>query len=276
MKVLLTLAMASATLSGAMAQSYTTGFDNPTQQAGWQEFRKGTTAQPEHWGYDNSQEYSSPNCLMHYYPVGGTVITDDWFVSPAFLIESGGTLDSLRYAFSGFGTPQAADGDTVFVYLLNGNADPDLASSADILFEFSGANYVTDNIWHLLAPVTLPAHPGNSYIAFRYKTINNWLDVRFDNLALSGTTLAGINEDVLLPVSVYPNPVTGNFVNVEFDAAAVNGTVTMNVFSASGQLVHTVAVSGSSTVELTLAPGYYSYQLEHASGIVAKGKLVIP
>ena len=212
-KSLLIAFVSNLAVSGVTAQSYTTGFDNATQQAGWQEFKKGTILQTEHWNYQNAQAFSAPDCLVHLYPVGGTEPTDNWFVSPAFSIEEGGMLDSLRYAFSGFGTPQS--GDTVFIYLLNGNADPALATTSSILYQFSGANYANDNTWRLLAPITLPAQTGNSYIAFRYKTIVNWLDVRFDNLALSGASFAGIDDQQLAAMNIYPNP-ANNELNLTF------------------------------------------------------------
>jgi hypothetical protein len=207
MKQLYILAAAllvSATLQ-AQVQVYSTGFDNAAQQMGWQQYRKGFSDPFYEWDYVAMSFFSSPNCLAHNYPVGGSQATDDWFVSPAFGIPTGGTLDSLRYAFSGFGVPAA--GDTVFLYLLNGSSDPDLATQT-ILYEFSGLSYQNDNTWRRLDPITLPAQSGNSYFAFRYRTVNNWLDVRFDNLAISKNSAAGLNENLLSGVTASPNPFT--------------------------------------------------------------------
>jgi hypothetical protein len=276
-RVLFTLAALTtfSTLNAQLDMPYATGFDNTAEQSGWQQFQKGAVSGFEEWNYEASNAYSAPNALVHMYPVGGQDPTDNWFVSPAFNISAGGSLDSMRYYFSGFGTPQA--GDTVGVYLLQGNADPDLATSAMMLHQFTGANYQNDYTWRLLAPIALSAQAGNSYLAIRYKTINNWLDVRFDNIAISRISLAGISETALADILVYPNPVSNQQVQVQFDAAQFQGsTLDLVLYNASGQRVRSVAVTSNMPVSLSLAPGFYAYQLQDASAApVAIGKLVV-
>lgn len=190
------------------AMPYFTGFDSDAQKTGWQEFRKGVTTQFNKWAYATIDAYTAPNCLRHDYPVGGIDTTKNWFVSPPFNLSSGGKIDSIRYAFTGFGVP--GPGDTVAVYLLKGNADPALASSKTLLYDFRGANYVGDNAWRKLTTVTLPATSGSSYIAFYYRTVNNWLDVKFDNVRISSNGTTGIGEKALAPgtVMLHPNPAT--------------------------------------------------------------------
>jgi hypothetical protein len=194
--------------SNAHAQTplpYFTGFDNAAQQAGWQHFRKGSTANSD-WSYPAFNAFSAPNALSHFYPVGGTIPTDDWFVSPVFDFSAGGRIDSIRHNFSGFGTPFG--GDSIAVFLLNGSPNPDLAASKILLFDYT-INYVHDNIWHLDTNMIIPATAGQSYIALQYKTIINWLDVIFDNIRISGNGSTGV---ALVTASendfqMYPNPV---------------------------------------------------------------------
>lgn len=274
-KILLASFAAFALFSSLKAQvslPYVTGFDNAGQQAGWQQFRKGVNSQFQEWEFDNAQAFSAPTSLVHYYPVGGTDPMDDWFVSPAFEIPSGGMLDSVRYYFSGFGTPAA--GDTVFIYLLTGNPDPDLASKM-ILFEFSGLDYINDNTWRKLEPIELPSAPGNSYLAFRYRTVNNWLDVRFDNVAISGTSSAGISEQEYNTVTLFPNPANGQ-VRLQFSEAVPAGSLaTLVLYNTAGQRVHTVEVSGNKVVDLPIAAGFYTYQLLGLPTGTIAGKLVV-
>ncbi len=184
---------------------YYTGFDNATQQQGWTQYRTGDEGDFNEWYYVTINTFSAPQSLYHNYPVGGSEVTDDWYVSPAFDFSGGGMIDSLRYHFSGFGTPFGID--TVGIYLLNGAQDPEIASRS-LLFSFHDTTYVNDNVWRKLENVEIPATSGESYIAFRYTTVVNWLDVRFDNLAISGNSDVGIdqpgwNENVL---TVFPNP----------------------------------------------------------------------
>jgi|GEM_PF-1153449 len=277
-KTVLFTCMTFLTLSNLEAQvnlPYATGFDNGSQQNGWQQFRKGDESEFYQWEFSNSNAFSAPGCLIHNYPVGGQDPMDDWFVSPAFNIAAGGSLDSMRYAFNVFGTPQA--GDTVFLYLLQGSADPDLATSKMVLHEFSGANYQNDNMWRLLNPIALQAQTGNSYLAIRYKTIINWLDVRFDNIAISGISLAGIVEMENEGVRVYPNPVTDQQVRFQFDAGKLPvGGLTLAVYNAAGQRVYTAPVVGNGPIDLPVASGFYTYQLQdNASTPVFQGKLTV-
>ena len=196
---------ATATLQAQTVLPYFSGFDNATQKNGWQIIRKGATG-TYIWNYSTVEPYSGTDCLYHDYPVGGTTVTDDWFVSPPFILTAGGKLDSLRHSFSGFGTP--ANGDTLAIYLLAGNPDPALATSKTLLYDYRGANYNNDNTWHLTSNLTLPSTPGTSYIAIRYKTINNWLTVKFDNVRLRGNTTTGIGNpgNNTSFVKVFPNP----------------------------------------------------------------------
>jgi len=252
---------------------YSTGFDNTSQQAGWTQFRKGIVSQFEEWDFDNGAAFSGPLSLVHYYQVGGSEVMDDWFVSPAFTIPGGGALDSLRYYFSGFGVPQA--GDTVFIYLLNGNPDPDLATSSQILMEFSGANYQNDNTWRQLGQTLLPAQSGNSYIAFRYRTVNNWLDVRFDNLSISKMSAADVDEKKVVVLTLSPNPLNGNQLQVQYDEALFEMPV-IEIYNTAGQLVYTQQVTVMQPFELAVAPGFYTCLLKSsATGLSAQSRLVV-
>lgn len=264
-----------STLKAQLTLPYVTGFDNVTEQTNWVEYRKGFISQFEEWGYENSLAYSAPNCLIHYYPVGGTIAQDDWFVSPNFDITNGGTLDSLRYHFGGFGMPQA--GDTVSVYLLNGSPDPDLATSTSVLVQFTGANYQNDNTWRLLSPIVLPAQVGNSYIAFRYKTINNWLDVRFDNVGISRVSGVGIGETTTQTIHVYPNPVCDHHFQVQFDDTALGESdLSMRLYNSASQLVFSTPVTNHTSIDLPLVEGFYSYELCDSSETpIAMGKLIV-
>jgi hypothetical protein len=184
---------------------YTTGFDTEAQKSGWTIYEKGATGGFYKWNF-NTNGYSAPVCLGHSYPVGGTEITDDWCVSPPFKIASNGKIDSLRYKFSGFGMPMEAD--SVSIYMLTGNPDPELATSKTLLKDFRAADYANDNTWRLLPPLDLPPTTEVCYIAFHYHTIINWLDVAFDNVSISGTPPLSIaqSDNQQKKITVSPNP----------------------------------------------------------------------
>lgn len=269
--LLIVCLLACSNLNAQVALPYNTGFDTPQEQSGWSQHRKGFINQFQEWEFDNAQAVSPSKSLVHYYPVGGADVLDDWFVSPAFDISGGGSLDSLRYYFGGFGMPMDQV-DSVMIYLLNGSADPDLASSKLILFHFNAANYQNDHTWRLLNPIILPAQSGNSYIAFRYRTINNWLDVRFDNIGISGTSTATVNTNGFSEVQLFPNPANRTFV---FQSEET-GSHTLWLYDAAGRMVLKTIMNEGEVDCSRLEEGYYNYVIRSdQSQEQICGKLVI-
>lgn len=222
-------------LTTAIAQTtlpYSTGFDNATQKNGWQMFRKGATGTYQ-WNYSTVEPYSGTDCLYHDYPVGGTTVTDDWYVSPPFSLTTGGKLDSIRHSFSGFGTP--ATGDTLAIYVLTGNADPALATSKVLLHDFRGTAYNNDNTWRQTTNLTLPPSASPCYIAIRYKTINNWITVKFDNIRLHGNATTSIGEANFKKglIRVFPNPA-----NEQLTVLTKEGVKEISITDMSGRQVY--------------------------------------
>ena len=192
---------------------YYSGFDNSTQQDGWVEYKAAAT-QYSHWGYDSYNSYSESYCVSHSYsPSTGITLTDNWYVSPGFSIPNGGKLDSIRYKFGGYSTPE--NEDTIGIYILTGSQNPSMATSKTLLFDFRDNEYIADYTYKIKTDITLPSFEGISYFAIRYRNSDcstKWLSVYFDNIAISGTEvgISDYNNKMTKPV-IYPNPTTGNF-----------------------------------------------------------------
>src|SRR5690606_5539014 len=124
----------SSSFSGhaQVALPYYSGFDTPSEQAEWVEYKKDGTLTGG-WEVTTFSVFSAPNALYQIYSTSENV--DNWLVSPAFSIPSGGSLDSIRYMFNGFEQPY--ENDTVAIYLLSGSPDPDLAEKM-LLADFRG------------------------------------------------------------------------------------------------------------------------------------------
>jgi len=199
---------------------YSTGFDNTSEQNGWVEFKKEATTF-SHWNFSSSNSNSSPNCISHEYsPSSGITLTDNWFVSPAFEIESGGNLDEISYMFSGFSVP--GTDDTIAIYLLQGSQDPDIATQV-LLFDFRNSEYVADNTYRTKENIDLPAFSGLSYLAIRYKNSDcssNWLTVHFDDITISEGTV-GLDDFWLNEINIYPNP-TSNEIHIDNTLNLIN------------------------------------------------------
>ena len=84
-------------------------------------------------------------------------------------------------------------GDTIALYLLNGNQNPSLATRTLIKL-FTDPSYNNDGVWRILTNTSIPAISGSSYLAIQYKTVNNWLDPRFDNLAVKGSGATDVSN----------------------------------------------------------------------------------
>ncbi len=191
-----------------VALPYYTGFDNAAEKNGWVEYRKATTTY-NHWGYASPNAYSAPDCLFHdFSPSSGVTLSDDWFVSPSFIMNTGGKLDSIRYSFTGFSVP--GDADTVAIYILNGSQDPSLAESKILLFDFRGSEYINDNNCRIKTDLIIPSYIGQSYFAFRYRNSNfssNWLTTNFDNISLSINNVSVFENNINYnEIEIYPNP----------------------------------------------------------------------
>ncbi len=217
------------------AQSYYTGWDNTTETNGWIQFNKGDVSHPYEWEFDNSTFKSPDNSLVHYYPVGGTIPTDNWFISPVFDFYGGGQIDTLWKNYSGFGIPVL--GDSIALYLLNGSTDPDLATKT-LLYNFTDSTYIGDAIWSKDSNITIPPTSGNSYLAFRYYTTNNWLDVKFDNLYLTYTGGSSqITEfDNFAEVLIYPNP-TKDYISFNFKTISTDKIKSIHILDSSGRTI---------------------------------------
>ncbi|PZR21257.1 MAG: hypothetical protein DI538_29740, partial [Azospira oryzae] len=171
---------------------YNTGFEK-FPETDWQVFRTGPVKDFFYeWKGDNTIRFEGTLSLYHGYPIASTDATDEWYVSPAFSLTSGGKIDSIRHHFMGSGTPGA--GDTVGLYLLRDSPDPALASSKTLLYDFRGTKYKADFNWNKTTGIAIPATTGKAYIAIRYRTTTSWMDVRFDNLGISANKPSSIGN----------------------------------------------------------------------------------
>jgi hypothetical protein len=268
--LLIVVLISTLVLSGQTALPYFSGFDSAPTQAGWNQQRTGSTANPG-WYYVGIQAYSTPSCLYHGYPVGGSSLTVDWFISPSFDLSGGGSLDSLRYKFSGFGVP--ATNDTVALYLLNGSATPSLATKT-MLYDFRGANYSNDDTWRKLNSIAITPTPGLSYIAIKYVTIVNWLDVRFDNVRLSGSGATGVPEvGKGNSIRVFSDPETNHLRLVS--TGKTEARYMLEVISVSGETAGTMEMNANEPAVFNGPAGLYFYRLYSADKmLVQSGKFI--
>ncbi|MFL5764503.1 MAG: T9SS type A sorting domain-containing protein [Bacteroidia bacterium] len=260
-------------LSSQTASPYYTGWDNSSEIMGWLQQRMGSTANSG-WSVATTGGFSPAKCIIHYYPVGGSTVTDDWYVSPALYFPTGGMIDSIRTNFSGFGTPNPSD--KVQIYLLRGSPIPSMTSSDTMLFDFRDSNYVADNTWRLKTNIAIPVVSGPAYIAFRYSTTINWLDIKFDNLKISGNSGTGISENELhVRLHLYPNPAAaGQQIIIE---NPLKKELLISIFDSNGKLLENKKPDGGSRFTFQQPPGIYFYNVieSNSNRIIDSGKLIV-
>ena len=216
---------------------YFTSFETPAEKAGWTEFKTAATTF-SHWEYDDANGFRSLTSIHHdYSPSTGITLTDNWFVSPEFLIEDGGVLDSIRFRFTGFSVP--GELDTIAVYLFVGNQDPDLASKRTLLFDFRGDEYSPDGIYRQIADIDLMPSDEPCFLAIRYRNSNcseQWISVDFDNIAIREVANAGVNKfSQNNPVfTIYPNPASEQ-ITILFDQKVE----TIHISNVIGKVIYT-------------------------------------
>ncbi len=240
-------------------QTYYTGWDSPSETAGWIQIKKGDMGFYE-WVLEFNSPISPDSALTHYYPVGGSVPTDDWYISPVFDFLNGGRIDSLWRSFGGFGTPMT--GDTIAIYVLNGSSDPDLASKT-ILYNYTDSTYFNDAVWRKDSNIAIPPYTGNSYIAFRYYTTNNWLDVKFDNLNVKAFQAIGSIEQHsnLQAIKTFPSPIKSSLI-IDFENLDKNLIVSLKIININGQTVQFLNPNNQTHEVSGLENGVYFLQLE--------------
>lgn len=239
---------------------YFSGFDTEAQKQGWRMYELGVQNALYNWNFTSVGAYSETECVFHGYPVGGTQAKDDWLVSPPFDLKEGGNIDSIRTHFSGFGTVGIAD--TIAIYLLKGGQHPDSAISKKMLFDFRGSEYVNDGLWNLKTDIAIPSDSASStnvyYIAFRYKTIANWLDVKFDNFSIKTNSSMGMARvsDFEKHLNIYPNPAeNGIYIESKYK---IESTLLYNM---AGTQIEVNTRSGYIDLSL-LQPGVYLLKLK--------------
>jgi hypothetical protein len=253
------------------AQTYYTGWDTQAEVMGWTQVKKGDNGIYD-WNFESGSFISPDSALVHYYPVGGTIPTDDWFISPVFDFDEGGQIGSLWKNLGGLGLPMT--GDSIALYLLNGSSDPDLATKT-ILYNYADSTFLNDAVWRKDSNINIPPTTGSSYLAFRYYTTNNWLDVKFDNLTLTYFSNTGnINKNQInTPIKTFPNPVSSTL-TIDFGNIDQKTILDLNIININGQVAQKLSVNEQFHHISGLENGLYFLQIITPQGNRAK-KIII-
>lgn len=267
MKTLLTFLLqcltASIVFSQGLSLPYYTGFDSPSEKAGWQQFRTGFLSLYS-WG-------TNSGILFHDYNVGGnstdTVI--DWFVSPPLNFTSPGTI-TMKVRTGGFSTPFP---DNCEIWFGTGNPNP--ATGNFVLI--ANLSYMQPKYQWLDTSVNVSFVSDSGYIAFKYKTIGAfWMDYGIDSIWVSSPV--GINEKEnfnKIGVNIFPNPFS---LQTTLQADKIFKGATLIVYNSFVQQIKQIKNISGQTITLhrdNLPSGLYFIRLTQNNNVILTEKLVI-
>lgn len=240
---------------------YFTGFDSPSQKAGWKEYRK---------GFLSSYKWTNSSMLSHDYNVGGntTDTVDDWYVSPAFNFKNKGKI-TFKGRSGGFSNP---NGENLRLYFSSTKADPATGNYQLI----ANLSYLPKGMAFKDTLVDIPFTADSGFIAFRYITIGSaWWVPNIDSITVFSSGTASVdNFGKGKQIELFPNPVNNALffkLNSEISACRFKlydlcGKETLNRRIEAG--THSIAIKQTA--------GAYFYVIEDLSGsFIQRGKLVV-
>ena len=217
----------STVLSQGLSLPYTSGFDTPSEMAGWQQYRTGVLS---NYDWSNSGGGFVSMCISHDYNVGGaqTDTVVDWYVSPPLNFTSEGTL-AVKVLTSGFSTPFPDNFEVLFGTNIQ---DPSLGNFTVI----ASLSYMQPQFQWLDTIVNIPFISDSGYIAFKYKTIGAaWSTYAFDNVVIDLSPVSvGENQNASKVLKCFPNPFKVS-TSIELPGDLQNSKLTLRIFDVLGK-----------------------------------------
>jgi len=160
----------------------------------------------------------------------------DWFVSPPINFSYPGKL-SLRtqvYAIANTAGPS----DYFGIWFSAGIKDPTSGNFVEVV---NLTNLASDQFgfWIDTGQIDLPFTTDSGYIAFVYKSTDNWFDIHVDDVLIEVDSSVSLKEEQAshtIRVEIFPNPNDG-FFTLEVDLLQHPGTMSIELYQINGQQV---------------------------------------
>jgi hypothetical protein len=175
----------------------------------------------------------------------------DWFVSPPINFSSPGKL-SLRtqvYAIANTAGPS----DYFGIWFSAGIKDPTSGNFVEVV---NLTNLASDQFgfWIDTGQIDLPFTTDSGYIAFVYKSTDNWFDIHVDDVLIEVDSSVSLKEEQAshtIRVEIFPNPSNGDL-TLQFNSSSIT-QVELSVFNIIGeQVLHESIGISPDTHELKL------------------------
>ncbi|MEL1245607.1 T9SS type A sorting domain-containing protein [Flavobacterium sp. DGU11] len=154
----------------------------------------------------------------------------------------------------------------------NNTTSPQLDNNADVL---RPDYYPNSTGWQLVTyTLSAPAAATHFRIDFRIYQETTGQDsglIYYDDLSFVDNSVAGVKDNMIAGLKLYPNPLTGNVLNISTDANAVK---TVAIYDVLGKQVLNTTTANTSINASNLTSGVYMVKITE-EGKTATKKLVV-
>ncbi len=159
---------------------------------------------------------------------------------------------TLSWKVRGIDPDWCSENYTIYI---SESSDPATLSSSNLYYNetIAGGSDACGNLFAERAFDISSAVGGQIYIGIRHHNISDMFRLNIDDVAVDSNSLS-TNDFNILDVSIYPNPVDGNFVTIQ---SLTNGLKEIQVFDILGKRVINTTLSSDSLDISELNPGVY-------------------
>ena len=181
----------------------------------------------------------------------GALTPDNWLIMGPIDMSN---VDDATLSWKVRGIDPSWCGENYTIYISE-SSDPATLSSSNLYYNetiTSGSDACGNSFAERAFDIS-SAVGGQIYIGIRHHDISDMFRLNIDDVAIDSSSLS-INDFDNLNVSIYPNPVDGNFVSIQSPA---NGLKEIQVFDILGKRVINTTLSSDSLDISELNPGVY-------------------
>ena len=181
----------------------------------------------------------------------GALTPDNWLIMGPIDMSN---VDDATLSWKVRGIDPSWCGENYTIYISE-SSDPATLSSSNLYYNetiTSGSDACGNSFAERAFDIS-SAVGGQIYIGIRHHDISDMFRLNIDDVAIDSSSLS-INDFDNLNVSIYPNPVDGNFVSIQ---SPTNGLKEIQVFDILGKRVINTTLSSDSLDISELNPGVY-------------------
>ncbi|SFQ65103.1 Por secretion system C-terminal sorting domain-containing protein [Hymenobacter arizonensis] len=221
------------------------------------------------WAITNTNPSSGANSIRYRSLLANSVAADDWFFTPALTLGATSRYQ-VAFRYRGEGIANSPSNFTESLEVTSGTA-PTVAAQTNVLYTntaITNTTYALANASSTPMVALLPAGASTQYVGFHVKSAANQGALYIDDISITTTAVTANSEALLRAISVFPNPSTTGFFDLEIHGANAKGRLGVLVTNTLGQQVYSGSARDNYSNKLdlsNLAPGIYYLQVRNGN-----------